>query len=62
KIAADFFVIKYGFRVLGIKFKTKIFFLLSFIHPLLIIATLLSSLTIPFDWKGSNLRPKVKKA
>lgn len=62
KIAADFYVIKYGFRVLGIKFKTKIFIMLSLIHPLLIIATLLSSLTIPFDWKGSNLRPKVKEA
>ncbi|MGE5440419.1 MAG: glycosyltransferase [Bacteroidota bacterium] len=62
KVAADFFVIKYGFKVLGIKFKTKIFILLSLIHPLLIIATLLSSLTIPFDWKGSNLRPKVKEA
>lgn len=62
KVISDYFVISYGFRVLGIKFKTKIFFLLSLFHPLLIIATLLSSLTIPFDWKGSNLRLKVKKA
>ncbi|MGE5399392.1 MAG: glycosyltransferase [Ignavibacteriales bacterium] len=59
KIISDFIVIRAGFKKLKIKFETGIFLLLSAIHPMLIIATLISSFTMPFDWKGTSLKSRM---